>query len=495
MRGIGSRLRPILPAPVAGWPLIAFRGTRPLWSAAEAEAALGQIREQYLFWPTPRHDALSTAQVKLTGSARKPSSAAGLPLAQLDPRALTAIEAPEPHPGRDWARLAGLSGTEAEALTLLQSSRWRCPWRGIETDLASGLEALIFLHSTARECARPHATRGFSRWKRRAITPFLTGPHGPPRHLTNAEPMPEGMIEIGWGQRPGATGWTAEDGFLRSIGLGVRDVLPASLVFARGRLHYDATGANALDKLVARGPIPLPLIARARHLRRQILAAALTKYNQPAKAPALPRLHDRLAVLVPGQVESDASLLTGSPGIRTNRGLLEAARARFPEAFLLYKPHPDVETGLRPGRIPEEDLTRLADAVTTDPSPLPGISWCDRVVTMTSQLGFEALLRAKPVTTLGRPFYAGWGLTEDLDPPERPGQLTLDELVAAALILYPRYIDPISRLPAPVEIAVEGLERLNRNQNRPLARLGRLARLIRSEILNAPEAPKWRPSR
>ena len=35
---------------------------------------------------------------------------------------------------------------------------------------------------------------------------------------------------------------------------------------------------------------------------------------------------------------------------------------------------------------------------------------------MTSLMGFEALLRGIPVTTLGTPFYAGWGLTTDLGP-------------------------------------------------------------------------------
>ena len=47
----------------------------------------------------------------------------------------------------------------------------------------------------------------------------------------------------------------------------------------------------------------------------------------------------------------------------------------------------------------------------------------------------------------GRPFYAGWGLTEDHAPmPDRRGRtLTVDELAAAALLLYPRYLDPMTR--------------------------------------------------
>ena len=78
---------------------------------------------------------------------------------------------------------------------------------------------------------------------------------------------------------------------------------------------------------------------------------------------------------------------------------------------------------------------------------------------MTSGLGFEALLRGLPVTTLGAPFYAGWGLTVDLAPvPERRRARPPPEALAwAALIGYPRYYDPVSRRPCPPEVVVERL--------------------------------------
>jgi len=91
----------------------------------------------------------------------------------------------------------------------------------------------------------------------------------------------------------------------------------------------------------------------------------------------------------------------------------------------------------------------------------------DEVWTMTSLLGFEALLRGKAVTCLGTPFYAGWGLTRDLgavpDRRKRAGDghpLPRPDVVAlvhAALIAYPRYFDPVSRMPCPPEVAVERL--------------------------------------
>lgn len=97
-------------------------------------------------------------------------------------------------------------------------------------------------------------------------------------------------------------------------------------------------------------------------------------------------------------------------------------------------------------------------------APLSGLfPLVDEVHTLTSLSGFEALLRGVPVVTYGRPFYAGWGLTEDRAPegfpPGRRGVArSLEELVAATLLLYPRYIDPVTLLPCQAELILERLE-------------------------------------
>jgi len=162
---------------------------------------------------------------------------------------------------------------------------------------------------------------------------------------------------------------------------------------------------------------------------------------------------------VPGQVEDDASVLHGGGADRTNLALLERVRAENPEAVLIYKPHPDVEAGLRPGAIPEGDLARLADVVAREASAALLMAEVDALWTITSTMGFEALMRGLPVTTLGAPFYAGWGLTRDLGPvPARRGlTVTAEHLIHTALIAYPRYFDPVSKLPCPPEIALERL--------------------------------------
>lgn len=112
---------------------------------------------------------------------------------------------------------------------------------------------------------------------------------------------------------------------------------------------------------------------------------------------------------MPGQVEDDASIRLGAGAERTNLALLARVRAENPDAVLIYKPHPDVEAGLRPGLIAESRLAGLADVVARNTGADALMAQVDEVWTMTSTLGFEALLRGLPVTTLGAPFYAGWG--------------------------------------------------------------------------------------
>ena len=255
-----------------------------------------------------------------------------------------------------------------------------------------------------------------------------------------------------------------EDGFLRSRGLGADLVPPLSLVTDDLGIYYDPNRESRLERLIL-APLPPGGRARAETLMARILATGVTKYN--LATDPLPDLGQGRRVLVVGQVEDDASIRLGAGQVCTNLGLLTAATQAKPGARLIYKPHPDVESGLRPGKIADHDLAGLADVVAHRADPLSLIAACDEVWTMTSLLGFEALIRGKPVTCLGAPFYAGWGLTRDLGPlPDRRRYAAdghplprpeLLQLVHAALIAYPRYFDPVSRRPCPPEVVVERL--------------------------------------
>jgi capsular polysaccharide export protein len=249
-----------------------------------------------------------------------------------------------------------------------------------------------------------------------------------------------------------------EDGFVRSAGLGVLLAPAASVVLDRRGIHYDPSAPSDLEALLAETAFDAALLARAARLREALIAGAVTKYNLPGALPPLHLPSGRRIILVPGQVENDAALRRGGARLRTNFDLLRAVRRKNPDAVVLYKPHPDVEAGMRRGAVPPDEAAGLADRVLSGVPIAPLYAQVDEVHCLSSLSGFEALLRGRRVVTHGRPFYAGWGLTEDRNPPpRRDRRLSLDELVAGALILYPRYRDPPTGLPCPPEVLLERL--------------------------------------
>lgn len=231
-----------------------------------------------------------------------------------------------------------------------------------------------------------------------------------------------------------------EDGFLRSVGLGADLIRPVSWIADEVGIYYNATRLSGLETLLTACEFDEALITRASILRNRIVASGLTKYNVGTDRWERPSNAKRV-ILVPGQVESDASLAYGAPGVRTNMGLLKAVRAANPDAYLIYKPHPDVLAGLRAEGQLEQDAIQWCDQVLTNVAMGELLLKVDEVHLLTSLTGFEALLRGKQVTCYGQPFYSGWGLTTDIIPIERRNRkLTLDELVAGVLIKYPLYL-------------------------------------------------------
>lgn len=260
-----------------------------------------------------------------------------------------------------------------------------------------------------------------------------------------------------------------EDGFIRSVGLGCEFAPPLSLIADFSGIYFDSSKASDLEKILLQTVFPPELLARAAALRSRILEQGVTKYNVGNEGWMRPEnSHGKRLILVPGQVESDASIEFGSPIVRSNHDLLGRVRERCPEAYLIYKPHPDVVVGRKSFGRRHKEWMMLADEVVTDVSMSRLLEVVDEVHTMTSLAGFEALLRGKIVTTYGQPFYAGWGLTEDMLPLERRDRkLLIDELVAGALVLYPIYTSRITRRYTTPERALDELsmwENLPRTQ-------------------------------
>ncbi len=320
---------------------------------------------------------------------------------------------------------------------------------------------------------------GFKPWKRPILRRFL---RGSTLRFRGREARPgeaaEGLAI--WGRDPGrgverrrrqtpeVSLLRVEDGFLRSVGLGANLIAPISWVVDRRGIYYDATASSDLENLLAHHAFSDAELERGAALRAQLLAAAITKYNLPALPWHRPP-RARRVVLVPGQVETDASIVHGAPVLRTNLELVRAVRRAEPEAWLVYKPHPDVVAGLRQGGGAEAELRRWCDEIVVSGAIDPLYRRVDAVHVLTSLAGFEALLRGVEVHTWGLPFYAGWGLTRDqLACPRRGRPLSLDALVFAALVAYPRYVSRQSGYFIEPEEAIAELADWRQEPPRPL---------------------------
>lgn len=362
---------------------------------------------------------------------------------------------------------------------------------------------------------------GFSRWKQPIVRDFFQG--STVRFVEATETVTRASLLAVWGRKQplasvrrqfgeGQQIVCLEDGFLRSVGLGADLVRPLSWVMDSSGIYYDATQPSDLEALLQNGDFTADLLARARALRQRLVATGVTKYNVGTAAgrplPLIgrgshaaqrtqhldsasdqrtgigddtPESLRKTVILVPGQVESDASLAYGAPGIGRNLELLRAVRTAHPEAHVIYKPHPDVVAGLRLRGHGEDNVALWCDELLTDVAMGNLLPEVDEVHTLTSLTGFEALLRGKKVVCYGQPFYAGWGLTVDVLPlSRRRRKLTLDELVAGVLIVYPTYVSRTTGRFTSPERALDEL--LAWRQERPILRpiwqrlIGRLFR-------------------
>lgn len=388
-----------------------------------------------------------------------------------DPRALLALAAGVPTMlvSQGCERPAG----EDDAARLIERHltgwQWLNPFGG---GVVSPLEA-IALCGTWRALIdanrRIHSVMGIAYWKKPTVSALLWA-GGPVPYNRRLADMSQGAAVALWRTRISAAQARAleaaappvieiEDGFIRSQGLGADCVPPLSIIVDPERPHFDPNGPSGIERLLQTGDFPPDLLARARALREAIVAGGLSKYEKGCGEPLARPGGERRHVLVPGQVEDDRAVTSGG-ALSSNLELLRRARAEVgPDAYVIYKPHPDVLAGHRRGTISGCEVATLADRVETVSPMAALIAMVDELHVNSSLAGFEALLRGQRVTVHGVPFYAGWGLTTDRGPvpPRRTPRRTLDELVAAALLLYPRYFDPVTGLPCPAEVLVERL--------------------------------------
>jgi capsular polysaccharide export protein len=387
----------------------------------------------------------------------------------------------------ELALVAGLSGVpvfdaagvaidsaklRAVVAARIGAAHYRDPFSGDSIDVTDAITLLADWRRHIHGNRTIVAASGMAFWKREAITHFLWDGEKSPPFLSPALALHraahgKGAIAIWPSRVPPITLDEAaaraipvarvEDGFLRSRGLGAGLHPPGSVVVDRTGIYYNARRPSDLETLLATHDFPPALVERARCLRVRVCATGVTKYGQDGgQMIELPA--GRRTVLAIGQVDDDESVRLGGAGVDGNLDFLTRVRRAEPDAWIIYRPHPDVQAGHRKGHVSDAQVLAHADVIDRGGAPLMElVQAVDEVHVLSSLTGFEALMRGCSVTVHGMPFYAGWGLTRDLAKPvaRRGRPLSLDQLVAAALILYPRYLDPVSRLPCGPEIMVE----------------------------------------
>lgn len=319
---------------------------------------------------------------------------------------------------------------------------------------------------------------GFSTWKHRHMTDYLSDyhvrfidpSHSHMNHIAKIAHYRKKVIMV-WGYednekirqyalKKNIPYYRVEDGFIRSVQLGADKAVPLSICIDTQALYYDATDRSDLEDILNTYDFKSDpkLMIRAKLCMKRLKELNISKYNHVSykDVHTLYGEKTRRRVLVIGQVEDDQSIKRGCSKHLTNNDLVWIAAIENRDAEIIYKPHPDVLYGKRPGQTNPHDVNHIAKVVMEPLSLTDALETIDHVYTITSLSGFEALLRGIPVTTLGAPFYSGWGLTDDRQKVNRrTRKLTIADIFAAAYILYPKYLNPFTKQALSIEQAIE----------------------------------------
>lgn len=273
-------------------------------------------------------------------------------------------------------------------------------------------------------------------------------------------------VVIGWGRKPSGrrAEWMArilgyrlalmEDGFVRSF---EREAPSLSLIIDDLGVYYDARSTSRMELIIVAGTSETQA-ERARRLVAAWRTGGISKYNH---APDYGGLLPERYVLVVDQTNGDLSVMGGLADETRFTAMLNSALTENPNHEILVKIHPDVLTHRKRGNFALSALQHPRIRLIADGChPVRLLRHATCVYTVTSLLGFEALLWAKPVRCFGMPFYAGWGLThDDLSPPARRGPARLEDVVYAAFVAQARYANPDDGAPWQAEQAITYMAR------------------------------------
>lgn len=223
-----------------------------------------------------------------------------------------------------------------------------------------------------------------------------------------------------------------EDGFLRSLDSGLSSRYGLSVVTDHIGIYFDLTQHSRLEQLIIER-IKKAITTnnesideeRARQLMVLICDEKLSKYNSVIDCPSLDKLADEentnpkesaltSHVLLIDQVVGDASIKGAGANKRQFKKMLKSACRSHPNAHIWIKAHPASKSGYLTNLKLPKNVRLLTQAL----NPIELLTQVSDVYTVSSHMGFEALMLGKTVHCFGVNWYSGWRLTDDSGAPK-----------------------------------------------------------------------------
>lgn len=240
-----------------------------------------------------------------------------------------------------------------------------------------------------------------------------------------------------------------EDGFIRSVDIGLSKEPGLSLILDDLTAYYDATQPSRLENLLqSEEEVGEEKISRSRSAMDKIVKNRVSKYNHAPDIKLTIGTPGRKKVLLIDQRYGDQSVASGLGSDAAFDQMLRDALRDCADCDILIKQHPDAIKGGKSSYFSNEKIafTQYMNNVFPilfDVNPYALFELVDEVYVVTSGMGFEALLAGKKVHCYGVPFYSGWGVTVDQQPLDRRSNTrSVEEIFHYAYIESSRYFNP-----------------------------------------------------
>lgn len=197
-----------------------------------------------------------------------------------------------------------------------------------------------------------------------------------------------------------------------------------------------------------------------------VISEDISKYNNFTATPNTKI--EKNSILVIDQTLNDYSIYAANANKSTFDYMVKTAIYENPNSTIYIKIHPEVLIGKRKGNINIQEYNgrKNVKILTENLSPNYLFKDMSKVYTVSSTLGFEALLRNKEVHTFGQNFYSGWGCTIDHNHPQNRCKDRSIIEIAYAIYMHSTYYLNIesNKNSSPLE-AIESFSKLVKEHN------------------------------